>query len=61
MCGIVGITNNINDNNINEELVQALTYLQHRGQDSAGIAIVEKSEKINIHKNLGLEIGRAHV
>ena len=53
MCGIVGISD-ATENNINEELVRALTYLQHRGQDSAGIAIVEKDGKINISKGIGL-------
>ena len=53
MCGIVGISD-ATGNNINEELVRALTYLQHRGQDSAGIAVVEKDGKINIHKGMGL-------
>jgi len=53
MCGIVGISD-ATGNNINEELVRALTYLQHRGQDSAGIAIVENDGKINIHKGMGL-------
>ena len=53
MCGIVGISD-ATENNINEELVRALTYLQHRGQDSAGIATVEKDGKINISKGIGL-------
>jgi amidophosphoribosyltransferase len=53
MCGIVGISD-ATGNNINEELVRALTYLQHRGQDSAGIAVVEQDGKINIHKGMGL-------
>lgn len=53
MCGIVGISD-ANGNNINEELIRALTYLQHRGQDSVGIAVVEKDGKINIHKGMGL-------
>ena len=34
MCGIVGIVAN---NNVNQELYDALTVLQHRGQDAAGI------------------------
>lgn len=53
MCGVVGISD-ATGTDVNEELVRALTYLQHRGQDSAGIAVVEKDGKINIHKGMGL-------
>ena len=53
MCGIVGISD-ATGNNIHEELVRALTYLQHRGQDSAGIAIVEQDGKIKVRKGMGL-------
>ncbi|MEM7577495.1 MAG: amidophosphoribosyltransferase, partial [Planctomycetota bacterium] len=35
MCGIVGIVGN---RNVNQQLYDALTVLQHRGQDAAGIA-----------------------
>ncbi|CAA0107407.1 Amidophosphoribosyltransferase [BD1-7 clade bacterium] len=38
MCGIVGIVAN---NNVNQELYDALTVLQHRGQDAAGIVTSE--------------------
>lgn len=49
-CGVVGI--------FNAENAAALTYfalvsLQHRGQESAGIAVSDGTE-IHIHKNLGL-------
>jgi amidophosphoribosyltransferase len=53
MCGIVGVSD-ATGISVKEEVVRALTYLQHRGQDSAGIAIVDKYGKINIHKNTGL-------
>jgi amidophosphoribosyltransferase len=53
MCGIVGISD-ATGKNINEELVRALTYLQHRGQDSAGIAVIEKDGKIKVRKGMGL-------
>ena len=53
MCGIVGISD-ATGNSIQEQVVRALTYLQHRGQDSAGIAVVDETGNINIHKNTGL-------
>jgi len=37
MCGIVGIINNDKDDFVNHRIINALTTLQHRGQDSAGI------------------------
>lgn len=36
MCGIVGIVT-VGDNSVNQEIYDALTILQHRGQDAAGI------------------------
>lgn len=38
MCGIAGI---VSHQNVNQELYDALTVLQHRGQDAAGIATCE--------------------
>ena len=38
MCGIVGI---VARENVNQELYDALTVLQHRGQDAAGIVTCE--------------------
>ena len=38
MCGIIGIISNRKDNTIVQELLEGLMTLQHRGQDSAGIA-----------------------
>jgi amidophosphoribosyltransferase len=54
MCGIVGIIESPMQNNIKENLIQGLTYLQHRGQDSAGIALTTADGKIHIHKDIGL-------
>lgn len=36
MCGIVGIVT-VGENSVNQEIYDALTILQHRGQDAAGI------------------------
>ena len=49
MCGIVGI---VGAAAVNQVLYDALTVLQHRGQDAAGI--VTADERIHIRKNNGL-------
>jgi amidophosphoribosyltransferase len=49
MCGIVGI---VGAGAVNQALYDALTVLQHRGQDAAGI--VTADERIHIRKNNGL-------
>ena len=53
MCGIVGIFDE-NNNDLKHDLVAGMTYIQHRGQDSAGISIVNPCGKIQIHKGMGL-------
>lgn len=40
MCGIVGIVS-VGKNSVNQEIYDALTILQHRGQDAAGIVTCE--------------------
>ncbi|MGQ0699748.1 MAG: amidophosphoribosyltransferase [Panacagrimonas sp.] len=50
MCGIVGIHSH---NAVNQELYDALTMLQHRGQDAAGIITTEGS-RLNLRKDNGL-------
>jgi len=50
MCGIVGI---VAVNNVNQELYDALTVLQHRGQDAAGI-VTCAGNKLNQRKANGL-------
>jgi len=40
MCGIVGI---VGKSNVNQSIYDALTVLQHRGQDAAGIATVDNN------------------
>jgi len=49
MCGIVGI---VGSGTVNQALYDALTVLQHRGQDAAGI--VTAAERMHIRKNNGL-------
>ena len=49
MCGIVGI---VGRSGVNQDLYDALTALQHRGQDAAGIFTCDR--KIHRHKANGL-------
>ena len=41
MCGIVGI---VGKENVNQWLYDALTVLQHRGQDAAGIVTFQDTK-----------------
>jgi len=50
MCGIVGI---VGKHAAAQSLYDALTMLQHRGQDAAGIATLD-GNRINLHKGSGL-------
>lgn len=50
MCGIVGI---VAKNSVNQLLYEALTVLQHRGQDAAGIMTCDNG-KLNLRKDNGL-------
>ena len=50
MCGIVGI---VARSNVNQELYDALTVLQHRGQDAAGIVTMDGA-RVNLRKDNGL-------
>ncbi|WP_020408849.1 amidophosphoribosyltransferase [Hahella ganghwensis] len=50
MCGIVGI---VSKSNVNQELYDALTVLQHRGQDAAGI-VTFQDERFFLRKDNGL-------
>ncbi len=50
MCGIVGI---VAGHNVNQEIYDALTVLQHRGQDAAGIVTCHRG-KFNLRKDNGL-------
>jgi len=50
MCGIVGI---VGRSPVNQTLYDALTLLQHRGQDAAGI-VTSEGNKFNLRKSNGL-------
>ncbi len=50
MCGIVGI---VGKSAVGPAIYDALTMLQHRGQDAAGIATLD-GLKISLHKDNGL-------
>ncbi|HSQ87451.1 amidophosphoribosyltransferase [Romboutsia sp.] len=50
MCGIVGIYSN---KDVSKELYYSLYSIQHRGQESCGIAVVD-GNNINYKKNMGL-------
>jgi len=50
MCGIVGI---VGKSTVGPAIYDALTMLQHRGQDAAGLATL-KGQQIHLHKGTGL-------
>jgi amidophosphoribosyltransferase len=50
MCGIAGI---VSSEDVNQELYEALTVLQHRGQDAAGIVTCE-GNRFHLRKDSGL-------
>ncbi|MCK7548529.1 amidophosphoribosyltransferase [Marinobacter koreensis] len=50
MCGIVGI---VSTSNVNQSLYDALTVLQHRGQDAAGI-VTFQDDRFYLRKDNGL-------
>lgn len=50
MCGIIGI---VGQQAVAPAIVDALTILQHRGQDAAGIATLN-GHRLHLHKNNGL-------
>ena len=51
MCGVVGI---VAHTDVNQSIYDALTVLQHRGQDAAGIVTSDKSGRLNMRKANGL-------
>jgi amidophosphoribosyltransferase len=52
MCGIIGLVYSDEHRCVNQALVDALTILQHRGQDAAGIVTCEKN-KLHMQKSQG--------
>jgi len=52
MCGIVGIRSK--KENVCLSIYNALTVLQHRGQDAAGMAVSDKDGFLSMHKDNGL-------
>lgn len=50
MCGVIGI---VGRNNVNQQLFDGLTVLQHRGQDAAGMA-TEDNGHLTLRKHVGL-------
>ena len=51
MCGIIGI---VGQSEVASALYDALTVLQHRGQDAAGIATIDGERRLRLHKGSGL-------
>ncbi|MDF7670028.1 amidophosphoribosyltransferase [Orbaceae bacterium ESL0721] len=51
MCGVVGI---IGCDSVNQSIYDALTVLQHRGQDAAGIVTIDDQNRFRLRKANGL-------
>jgi len=56
MCGVFGIYSTLESSQLNipQAIYLGLQALQHRGQEAAGIATVEKNGEINVHRQQGL-------
>ncbi len=54
MCGIFGILNIVNKENIINELIDGMKKLQHRGKDSYGISSLDNNYENKINKYMGL-------
>ena len=50
MCGVVGL---VSKNEVSPSLYEALTVIQHRGQDAAGISTIEEG-RLHTRKQIGL-------
>lgn len=51
MCGVVGI---VGFSTVNQSIYDALTVLQHRGQDAAGIVTIDEQNRFRLRKANGL-------
>ena len=51
MCAIAGIVSN---SSVNQELYDALTIMQHRGQDAAGIMTSDDDSTLHLRKQNGM-------
>ena len=51
MCGVVGI---VGSSTVNQSIYDALTVLQHRGQDAAGIVTIDNQNRFRMRKANGL-------
>ncbi|MGL5798712.1 MAG: amidophosphoribosyltransferase, partial [Plesiomonas sp.] len=51
MCGIVGM---VGFTPVNQSIYDALTLLQHRGQDAAGIVTIDSQNAFRLRKANGL-------
>jgi len=51
MCGIIGI---VGKQEVTPSIYDALTILQHRGQDAAGIATLGEGHRVHLYKGNGL-------
>ncbi|OCG20126.1 MULTISPECIES: amidophosphoribosyltransferase [unclassified Gilliamella] len=51
MCGVVGI---VGCSTVNQSIYDALTVLQHRGQDAAGIVTIDSHNRFRLRKANGL-------
>ncbi|MGI9237785.1 MAG: amidophosphoribosyltransferase, partial [Woeseiaceae bacterium] len=51
MCGVVGV---VSSEGVNQDLYNALTVMQHRGQDAAGIVTWSEQDGLAQRKANGL-------
>jgi len=50
MCGVVGI---VSQKEVSPVIYDALTILQHRGQDAAGMVVCDETGRLNSRKSMG--------
>ena len=52
MCGVIGVVSD--KDNTSLSIYNGLTVLQHRGQDAAGMAVSDTTDRVKLHKDNGL-------